>query len=215
METLLPGTAPESSTVHVIDDDHSVRTALSRLLRSASHKVRTFPSAEAFLDACRIDLPGCLLLDLKMPALSGLELVEALEQRHSPFSVILMTGWGEIQDSVKAMKMGAVDFLTKPLDDAQILRSVEVAMKLSHDRYREKVDTARLSELFAHLTPRERQVCELVSLGLPNKQIAFQLGASEKTVKIHRGRVMSKLSVGSVAELVRFVDRLHRGSMRA
>jgi FixJ family two-component response regulator len=211
----LPDTAPESSTVHVIDDDHSVRTALSRLLRSANHAVRTFPSAEAFLAACRIDVPGCLLLDLKMPALSGLDLVEALEQRGSPFSVILMTGWGEIQDSVKAMKMGAVDFLTKPLDDDQILRSVEVAMKLSLERYRDKADTARLSELFRHLTPRERQVCELVSLGLPNKQIAVKLGASEKTVKIHRGRVMSKLSVGSVAELVRFVDRLHRGSTRA
>lgn len=207
--------AVDSSTVHVIDDDDSVRTALTRLLRSASHRVREFPSAEAFLDACRTDLPGCLLLDLRMPALSGLDLVETLEQRGSPFSVILMTGWGEIQDSVKAMKMGAVDFLTKPLDDAQILSSVEVAMKLSRQRYQEKIDRARLADLYENLTPRERQVCELVSLGLPNKQIASKLGASEKTVKIHRGRVMSKLAVGSVAELVRFVDRLQRRSGRA
>jgi RNA polymerase sigma factor (sigma-70 family) len=200
-----------AGTVHVIDDDASVRTALMRLLRSASHSVREFPSAEAFLDQCRIDLPGCLLLDVRMPSSSGLDLVEALERRGSPFSAILMTGWGEIQDSVKAMKLGAVDFLTKPLDDAKILQSVDLALKVSLDRYQQKLDTARLSELFGHLTPRERQVCELVSQGLPNKQIASQLGASEKTVKIHRGRVMTKLAVGSVAELVRFVDRLNRG----
>jgi RNA polymerase sigma factor (sigma-70 family) len=108
------------------------------------------------------------------------------------------------------MKMGAVDFLTKPLDADQILRSVDIALNLSRQRYRQKIDRARLFALFNHLTPRERQVCELVSLGLPNKQIASKLGASEKTVKIHRGRVMSKLEVGSVAELVRLVDRLHR-----
>jgi len=198
-------------TVHVIDDDASVRTALSRLLRSASHRVREFPSAETFLDQCRIDVPGCLLLDVRMPSLSGLELVEALDRRGSPISAILMTGWGEVQDSVKAMKLGAVDFLTKPLDDAQILQSVEVGLRLSRERYQQKLDTARLSQLFGNLTPRERQVCELVSQGLPNKQIASQLGASEKTVKIHRGRVMTKLAVGSVAELVRFVDRLNRG----
>jgi FixJ family two-component response regulator len=197
-----------SSSVYVIDDDSSVRTALGRLLRSASHTVYEFPSAEAFLRECRLDVPGVLLLDLKMPSLSGLELVEALERRNSPFTAVLMTGWGEIRDSVKAMKLGAVDFLTKPLDDAQILSSVQFAMGLSWQRYRQKLETARLRELFERLTPRERQVCDLVSLGLPNKQIADRLGAAEKTVKIHRGRVMSKLAVGSVAELVRFVDRL-------
>ncbi len=187
-----------------------MRRSLARLLRSAHHTVCEFPSAEAFLEQCRLDVPGCLLVDLKMPAKSGLELVETLEERGSPFSVILMTGWGEIQDSVKAMKMGAVDFLTKPLDADQILRSVDIALNLSRQRYRQKIDRARLFALFNHLTPRERQVCELVSLGLPNKQIASKLGASEKTVKIHRGRVMSKLEVGSVAELVRLVDRLQR-----
>jgi len=199
-----------SPVVHVIDDDDSVRRALGRLLKSAHHTVCEFASPEAFLAQCRIDIPGCLLVDLKMPTQSGLDLVETLEQRGSPFSVILMTGWGQIQDSVKAMKMGAVDFLTKPLDAEQILRSVEIAINLSRERYQEKIDKARLSTLFGQLTPRERQVCELVSLGLPNKQIASRLGAAEKTVKIHRGRVMSKLEVGSVAELVRLVDRLHR-----
>ncbi len=211
MESFLVGTAVESPTVHIIDDEESVRRALSRLLKSANHSVLEFPSVEAFLAECRTDVAGCLLLDLRMPALSGLDLVETLDHLGSPFSVILMTGWGGIQDSVKAMKMGAVDFLTKPLDDTEILRSVEIGLKLSRERYQNKVDKARLTRLFNHLTPRERQVCELVSLGLPNKQIASQLGASEKTVKIHRGRVMSKLAVGSVAELVRFVDRLHRG----
>ena len=123
-----------------------------------------------------------------------------------------MTGWGEIQDSVKAMKLGAVDFLTKPLSDQQVLRSVEIGLSLSQKRYQEKCLEAETRTLFETLTPRERQVCELVSLGFPNKQIAFKLGAAEKTVKIHRGRVMSKLAVGSVAELVRFVDRLPRSA---
>jgi FixJ family two-component response regulator len=143
-----------------------------------------------------------------MPSLSGLDLVETLERSESPFTAVLMTGWGEIRDSVRAMKLGAVDFLTKPLDDAQILSSVQFAMGISWQRYRQKIEKANLQSLFDTLTPRERQVCGLVSLGLPNKVIASRLGASEKTVKIHRGRVMSKLGVGSVAELVRFVDRL-------
>ena len=203
-----------SSAVYVIDDDSSVRTAMGRLLRSANHTVYEFPSADAFLRQCPVDVPGCLLLDLKMPSLSGLDLVEALERSDSPFTTVLMTGWGEIKDSVKAMKLGAVDFLTKPLDDAQILSSVQFALGISWQRYRQKLETARLQELFERLTPRERQVCDLVSLGLPNKEIAFRLGAAEKTVKIHRGRVMSKLAVGSVAELVRFVDRLHPAERR-
>jgi FixJ family two-component response regulator len=197
-----------SSAVYVIDDDSVVRTALGRLLRLAGHTVYEFASAEAFLRECRIDVPGCLLLDVRMPSVSGLELVETLEQNESPFTTILMTGWGQIEDSVKAMKLGAVDFLTKPLDEAQMLNSVELAIGISRERYRKKSEKAKLRVLFERLTPRERQVCDLVSLGLPNKQIAVTLGASEKTVKIHRGRVMSKLAVGSVAELVRFVDRL-------
>ena len=199
----------EPSPVYVIDDDQSVRTALVRLLRAARHTVHDFSSAEEFLRERRLDLPGCLLLDLRMPTLSGLELVEALQREDSAFSVIVMTGWGEIRDSVKAMKLGVVDFLTKPLDDEQILRSVDTALALSRERFERKKRKDELRTLFERLTPRERQVCGLVSLGLPNKQVAAQLGASEKTVKIHRGRVMSKLGVGSVAELVRFVDTLN------
>ena len=126
-----------------------------------------------------------------------------------PSRVIVMTGWGEVRDSVKAMKLGVVDFLTKPLDDEQILQSVDTALALSHERFQRKTRKEELRTLFERLTPRERQVCSLVSLGLPNKQVAAQLGASEKTIKIHRGRVMSKLGVGSVAELVRFVDSLN------
>ena len=144
--------------MHVVDDEESVRRALSRLLKSANHSVLEFPSVEAFLAECQTDVAGCLLVDLRMPALSGLDLVETLDQLGSPFSVILMTGWGGIQDSVKAMKLGAVDFLTKPLDDAEILRSVEIGLKLSRERYQNKVDKARLTQLFSHLTPRERQV---------------------------------------------------------
>jgi len=150
-----------------------------------------------------------------MPSVSGLDLVEVLERDESPFTAVLMTGVGDIQDSVKAMKLGAVDFLTKPLEESQILASVQSAMRLSWQRYWQRHEKARLQELFDTLTPRERQVCELVSLGLPNKQTALRLGASEKTVKIHRGRVMSKLAVNSVAELVRFVDRLQPGVRRS
>ncbi len=199
----------ESSLVYVIDDDQSVRTALVRLLRAARHTVYDFSSAEAFLRERRLDLPGCLLLDLRMPTLSGLDLVETLQREDSAFSVIVMTGWGEVRDSVKAMKLGVVDFLTKPLDDEQILQSVDTALALSHERFQRKTRKEELRTLFERLTPRERQVCSLVSLGLPNKQVAAQLGASEKTIKIHRGRVMSKLGIGSVAELVRFVDSLN------
>ena len=198
-----------SGAVHIIDDDDSVRRALSRLLKAWSHhEVRDYPTAEAFLAQCRIDVPGCLLVDLKMPSQSGLDVLEMLERRGSPFSVIVITGRGEIQDSVRAMKIGAVDFLTKPLDQQQILGAVEIGLNLSRERYRRKIDRANLSERFDRLTPREREVCDLVALGLPNKQIALRIGAAEKTVKIHRGRVMSKLQVSSVAELVRFVDRL-------
>jgi FixJ family two-component response regulator len=205
----------ESTAVYVIDDDASVRTAMGRLLRSASYTVYEFPSAEAFLSQCSMDTPGCLLLDLKMPSVSGLDLVEVLERGESPFTAVLMTGVGDIQDSVKAMKLGAVDFLTKPLEESQILASVQSAMRLSWQRYWARNEKAKLQQLFDTLTPRERQVCELVSLGLPNKQTALRLGASEKTVKIHRGRVMSKLAVNSVAELVRFVDRLQPGARRS
>jgi FixJ family two-component response regulator len=204
----------DSTPVYVIDDDPSVRTAMGRLLRSASYTVYEFPSAEAFLGQCSIDRPGCLLLDLKMPSVSGLDLVEVLEQGDSSFTAVLMTGVGDIQDSVKAMKLGAVDFLTKPLEESQILASIKSAMRLSWQRYWQRNERTRLQQLFDKLTPRERQVCELVSLGLPNKQTALRLGASEKTVKIHRGRVMSKLAVNSVAELVRFVDRLQPDARR-
>jgi FixJ family two-component response regulator len=198
----------DSPLVYVVDDDKSVRTALVRLLSSAEYPARQFASVEAFLRECSPDLPGCLLLDLRLPALSGLDLIEELEQRGSPVGVIVISGRGEIQDGVKAMKLGAVDFLTKPLDEMQLLQRVAFALDLSRERYRKKSEDAALRERFETLTPRERQVCDLVSSGLLNKQVAAQLGVAEKTVKIHRGRVMSKLGVHSVAELVRFVDRV-------
>jgi FixJ family two-component response regulator len=205
----------DSPLVYLIDDDKSVRTALVRLLKSAGYPARQFASGEAFLRECSTDPPGCLLLDLRLPTLSGLDLIETLVQRGSPFGVIVISGRGEIQDGVNAMKLGAVDFLTKPLDETQLLQRVAFALKLSCDRYLKKVEDAALWKRFETLTPRERQVCDLVSSGLLNKQVASQLGASEKTVKIHRARVMSKLSVHSVAELVRFVDRIKvRGRYR-
>lgn len=198
----------DSPFVYVIDDDRSVRTALVRLLKSASYPALDFASGESFLRECSTDRPGCVLLDLRLPALSGLDLIEALDERRSPFGVIVISGRGEIQDGVKAMKLGAVDFLTKPLDEMQILQRVAFALNLSRERYQKRSEENAMRTRFQTLTARERQVCELVSSGLLNKQVASQLGVSEKTVKIHRGRVMGKLAVHSVAELVRFVDRV-------
>ena len=201
-------------SVFVVDDEPSVQTAFIRLLVSAGYPARGFLSAQAFLAEYKPVAPGCLILDLHMPEVTGLDLLETLRTTDSALGVIFVSGRSDVPATAKAMKMGAVDFLTKPVDDAVLLDAVASASQRSVRRWTEREEHARLSERHGRLTPREREVCTLVARGHLNKQIASDLGTSEKTIKVHRARVMDKLGVGSVAELVRFVDRLRVGNTR-
>jgi FixJ family two-component response regulator len=193
--------------IFLVDDDPSVRKALQRLLRAAGHGVEAFASAREFLARPPHDGPSCLVVDLRMPEMSGLELQEELKRAGHQFPLVFISGHANVPASVTAMRAGAVDFLTKPVEDSRLLEAVGQA--LARDAaarvHRAEWDAARAR--LALLTPRERQVCALVATGRLNKQIAAELGASEKTIKAHRARVMQKLAVGSVAELVRLVDR--------
>jgi FixJ family two-component response regulator len=200
--------APHSPTVFVVDDDLSVRRALNRLLLSAGLRVLTFSSASEFFSGRGPEAPGCLLLDLRLPEISGLELLKSLRARDSILTTVLISAHGSIPVTVDAMKLGAVDFLTKPFDDCRLLDVVAAALSRSAARWRERQELAALRARYDTLTRRQREVCELVSRGLLNKQIAGELGTSEKTIKVHRAGVMTKMQVGSVAELVRLVDRL-------
>jgi RNA polymerase sigma factor (sigma-70 family) len=200
-------TMSPASVVHVVDDDASIRNGFQRLLRSHGWQVHAFASAAEF-DASGVSrAPGCLLLDLRMPGGSGLELLERLEAARSPLAVVVVTGFGDVPSTVRAMRHGAIDFLTKPVSEEQLVEGVTTALARSDARWRRQRDEAIVHARLDRLTPREREVCGLVARGMLNKQIAAALGTSEKTVKVHRARVMAKLEVGSVAELVRLVDR--------
>jgi len=196
------------STVFVIDDDASIRKSLSRLLRSAGYTTETFASAEEFLGRDHFNGIGCLLLDVQMPGLSGIDLQKELNKADYHMPIIFITGHGNIPMSVQAMKKGAVDFLTKPFDDKELLQTIEKAIeKDTHARaeYDESLDIRRRIEL---LTPRENEILPYIITGMLNKQIASKLGISEKTVKVHRGRIMEKLHVDSVAQLVRLAEKV-------
>jgi FixJ family two-component response regulator len=168
--------------------------------------VRTFTSASEFLAAERADALGCLLLDLRMPGVNGLELQERLAASGNTIPIVFLSGHAEFHAGVRALKAGAIDFLEKPFTDAELLAAVANALERDRTSRERRALRAEARARLARLTPRERQVCDLVATGLLNKQIAAELGAAEKTIKCHRGRVMEKLSVGSVAELVRLVD---------
>jgi FixJ family two-component response regulator len=194
-------------TVFVIDDDASVRKSLSRLLRSAGYGAETFPSAEEFLRREHFDGVGCILLDVKMPGLSGMDLQEVLNKADYHMPIVFITGHGNIPLSVRAMKKGAIDFLTKPFDDEDLLQALRAAIEKDRSAravYAEVHEVRRRVEL---LTPREDEIFRYIVTGMLNKQIALELGIAEKTVKVHRGRVMEKLGVGSVAELVRLAEK--------
>jgi FixJ family two-component response regulator len=200
---------PSPSIVFLVDDDPSVRRALARLIKSAGYQVQTFVSAREFLDrmpdAAR---PACLVLDVRMPGLSGIDLQRELRLTNPILPIIFITGHGDIPMTVKAMKAGAVDFLPKPVRDTDLLRAIEQALaRAVHDRA--KLDeTEDIQSRVEKLTPREREVMNLVVTGRLNKQIAFALGIVEKTIKVHRARVMDKMQVDSVAELVRIVEKI-------
>ncbi len=194
--------------IYVVDDDPAVRKGLERLLRAAGHAVRTFVSAQALLDAPREPAAAaCLVLDIRMPGISGLELQERLQTGAWNPPIVFMTGHGDIPTSVQAMKAGAVNFLTKPFDEAALLAGVDEALRQDRDQREQHARVAEARERVARLTAREHEVFERVVRGWLNKQIAGDLGISEKTVKVHRANVMSKLEVESVAELVRLAAR--------
>ena len=197
-----------SAFVHVVDDDEAVRESIGDLLRSMGYQILLHGSASEFLDADLPDAPSCLVLDVRLPGTGGLELQEYLTRINIRMPVILMTGFGDIAMSVKAMKAGAVDFLTKPIREQDLIDAVATAVRMDRDRRHDLVQIVRLRERHALLTPRERQVMVLVASGLMNKQVASELSISEATVKMHRGSVMRKMGAGSVATLARIAETL-------
>jgi FixJ family two-component response regulator len=203
-----PNALPEATVVFVIDDDESIRRALARKLRSVGLAVETFASATEFLGRRPWPAVGCIVTDLFLPGASGLDLQAALAEAGCELPLVFITGHGDVPASVQAMKGGAVDFLLKPFGEAQLLAAIGEALGRSERRRRERLEDCALRAAVATLTGRERQVMDGVVRGLLNKQIAAELGVAEATVKIHRGRVMAKLSVDSVPELVRLHERL-------
>lgn len=198
----------QSFTIHVVDDDESLRTAVRRLLTAVGYKVELHSSAGDFLLASSRHEAGCLILDVNMPGPSGLQLQVALRQHNDLTPVIFLTGQGDIPMSVQAMKSGAVDFLTKPVQKEALLAAVAQAEAISSQRRSESVSQRELLDRVERLTPREREVFDRASLGRLNKQIAVELGISERTVKFHRAQVMEKLEVESIAELARIAEQL-------
>lgn len=194
----------EKGTIFLVDDDPSVRRGLTRLIRSAGHPVEAFASAREFLDAFpRGSDPACLVLDVRMPGITGLDLQQELQKTKTVLPIIFITGHGNIPTSVKAMKDGAVDFLEKPVQDTELLRSIQQALVRGARDRAERAELENIQSRAQTLTPREREVMELVTKGLFNKQIAGELGTVEKTIKVHRARVMRKMQVKSLADLVR------------
>jgi FixJ family two-component response regulator len=203
-----PGETLDQPIVFVIDDDDSVRRSLERLLRSVDLDVETYASAQEFLRRTLPDRPSCVVLDLRLPGPSGLELQESLLRAGHNVPIVFISGHADVPSSVRAIKAGAVDFLQKPFSDQALLDIIHGALRRDREARRDRAEIAGLRVRFDTLTPRERDVLRLVIQGRLNKQIAGDLGISEKTVKFHRGRVMEKTQAGSVAELVRQADRL-------
>lgn len=199
---------PSASVVYIVDDDQDVREALSSLCRSVGLHVEMFGSADALLQAERADIPSCLVLDIRLPVVNGLDFQAQLAKTGIHMPIVFMTGHGDIPMSVRAMKAGAVDFLTKPVRDQDLLDAVYSA--LESDRKRRSNDDAlsELASLYETLSSREKEIMGFVTKGLMNKQIAAELGLSEITVKIHRGNVMRKMKMRSVPDLVRAAERI-------
>ncbi|MFS8067704.1 MAG: response regulator transcription factor [Byssovorax sp.] len=200
--------AGTEQTVFLVDDDASVLSALGRLLRSAGYTVEAHADPLAFLERAAAALCGCVVVDLRMPEVGGLELQEELARRGCLLPLVFLTGHGDVPSTVRAMKAGAIDFLSKPCEDTDLLAAVDRALDREREERAAREAQEALRTRFEELTPREREVCLRVAQGHLNKQIAAELGTAEKTIKVHRGRVMEKLGMESVADLVRFVDRL-------
>ena len=188
--------------VFVVDDDESFRNSLARLLRSVDLEVQTFSTPAAFLSRARPDRPACLVLDLRMPGVSGLAVQEELARVGADLPILFLTGHADVPTSVRAMKAGAIDFLEKTLDDQALLDAIQKALGRARELWTARAERTRTERLVATLTPRERDVLRLIVTGLPNKQVADRLGAAEKTIKVHRARVMAKMKADSLAHLV-------------
>jgi FixJ family two-component response regulator len=196
------------STVYVVDDDAGVRRALSNLVRSVGLRVEVFASAAEFLAAKRPDAPACLILDVRLPGLSGLDFQAELTKARNQIPIIFITGHGDIPMTVKAMKAGAIEFLTKPFRDQDLLDAVQVALERARATHESEQSAAQLRAKFEALTPREQEVMAWVTGGLLNKQVAAEIGVTEITVKVHRGKLTRKMGARSLAELVKMADML-------
>jgi FixJ family two-component response regulator len=194
--------------VFVVDDDTSVRRAIKRLVESEGLRVELFGSAPEFLQGRRLDAPSCLVLDIKLPGITGLDFQHQLSEAGIRIPIIFITGHGDIPMTVRAMKAGAVEFLTKPFLGENLLDAIRIALKRDRTRRKEESEIAVLQERFASLTPREQEILPLVVSGRPNKQIAADLGTSEITIKVHRGSIMRKMQAEYLADLVRMAGRL-------
>jgi len=198
----------QAPVVFVVDDDPSVRSSLKFLMSSVGLQVESFDSADALLQRKLPDAPSCLVLDVRLRGLSGLDFQRELAARNCHMPIIFITGHGDIPMSVRAMKAGAVEFLTKPFRDQDLLDAVRIALEKDRERRERKKEVSDLKERFNSLTPREQKVISMVVSGMLNKQIADQLGTAENTVKVHRSRAMEKMRAQSVAELVKMIDKL-------
>jgi FixJ family two-component response regulator len=200
-----------SATVYVVDDEPDMLKALERLLGAAGFSVQTFSSPERFLAQHDDMAPGCIVLDLALPGLNGLELQQALQAQGSALSIVFLTGRGDIAASVRAMKLGAADFLTKPVDADELIAAVDAALERNREHRADQAEKHLVASRLAALTVREREVFELIAQGRRNKQIAAECGTVEKTIKFHRANLMRKLGVRTVADLVRLAERAGTG----
>jgi RNA polymerase sigma factor (sigma-70 family) len=203
-----------SPVVFVVDDDPSVRSSLKFLISSEGLQVESFDSADSFLRRKPPDAPTCLVLDVRLRGLSGLDFQHELAAKNIRIPIVFITGHGDIPMTVKAMKAGAIEFLTKPFRDQDLLDAVRIALERDRARREQEKEVADLQQRFKSLTPREQEVISMVASGMLNKQIAGQLGAAENTVKVHRSRAMEKMHAQSFAELVRMIEKLKSQSQR-
>jgi len=199
--------SPDSPIVFVVDDDHRVREALSRLISSIGLRVAAFGSAAEFLESEKPDAPACLILDLELPDVSGLELQQELAAGEAP-PIVFISGHGDVPSSVRAMKAGAIEFLSKPFGEKELLQAIDAAIILDREARRRRSELAELQKHYSLLTPREREVLPFVVAGFANKQTAGDLGIAENTIGVHRGQIMRTMGALSLAELVRMTDKL-------